>query len=113
MFASGPRWTSTVEINSNLDRCAQCPHRRFDGDQRTHDAAREMTVGQRCAPVGDRRDEFHALVLQRLARLDLRAHDIAVAHEQLELAEGVRDRLLGGNAALEEAYTFAVIEVVE
>src|SRR5258708_18416687 len=96
MFESSPSRTSTQPVTSHLDGRAARPHRRLDGHQHTYDAAPEVPAGQRDAAGLDGVHEFHALVLQRFARLDLRAHDVAVAHEQLELAIGFRDPIAGG-----------------
>src|SRR5438045_2634908 len=101
MSASGPSWTSAGLLILDRDGGATGLHRRLDRHQRSHDATRELAARERRTAGGHCADKFQALVLQRLARFDFRAHDIAIAHQKLELPIGVRDRLLGRDAPLE------------
>src|SRR5262245_45447440 len=98
MIESGPSSTSTdpgtsdfrvrpSDFNSGSVRA----HRRLDGGEGANDAEAELAARQRRLAAADRLHEIGALVLQRLAGLHLRAHDIAVADEQLELAVRVGD----------------------
>src|SRR5262252_2117456 len=61
-----------------IDGGAPRLHRRLDRDQRFDHAETEAGGRQRRPARPDRRHEFRALVLQRFARLDSRADDVAV-----------------------------------
>src|SRR5712672_784406 len=80
--AFGPRWTSTAPGISHFNGGSARSHRRLDRDQGTDHAGAEASVGERRTPGEDRIHEIGALVLERLARLDLRADDVAVADQQ-------------------------------
>src|SRR5215468_6381766 len=108
-----PSRTSAAPGRSHFNGCASRSHGRLDGHEGPDDADAEARVRQRRGPGSNRRDEFQALVLQRLARLHLRADDVAVADEQLELAERFGDRLADRYAALEDAHALHVVQVVE
>ena len=77
----------------------------------TPDAKRPLVSGGR--PRANRLDEIRALVLQRLTRLDLRADDVAVAHQQLEFAVRFGHRLTHGYSSLVDAHAFGIVEIVE
>src|SRR5258706_4548483 len=113
MFASGPRRTSTQPVTSHLDCRAAGAHRRLDCHQGADDAAAERPAGQRDAALLDRLDELQTLILERFARLDLGTDDVAVAHEQFELAVGFRNPVACRNAPLEVADPLDIVEIVE
>src|SRR5262245_15522743 len=102
-----------IRSPTDLDRRPPRPHRRLDGGQGANDATPEHSARERYAVRVDRVDELQALVLERLAWLDLGADDVAVAYEQLELAVGFRDGVAGRDAALVVPDPLDVVEVVE
>src|SRR5689334_5140959 len=87
-----PSRTSTAPGRSHFNGGSFRAHRFFDRDERLHDAEPEAGGGERRPSARHGVDELRALILQRLAGLDLRADDVAVADEQFELAVGVGDR---------------------
>src|ERR1700687_2761373 len=113
MFESGPRRTSTHPVTSHLGGGALRAHRRLDGGQRADHAPPAGAARQRDPACVDGLDELQALVLQRLARLDFRAHDVAIPHEQLELTIRFRHSIARGDAPFEVPDPLEVVEVVE
>src|SRR5712671_327362 len=85
-MAQAPRRTSAAPGRSHLNGGSSRSHRRLDGGERPDDAEAKAALRERRPAAHDRLDECLALVLQRLARRDFRADDVAVANEQLELA---------------------------
>src|SRR5258708_23722358 len=82
MTAPAPRRTSAAPGRSHFNGGSSRSHRRLDGDERPHHAEAEACLRERRPSGHDGLDEFVALVLQRLARLDLRADDVAVPDQQ-------------------------------
>src|SRR4051794_33720752 len=113
MLAPAPSRTSTAPGTSHFNGLSFRAHRCGDGHQRANDADSEASLRKRRLSGDDRVHEVGALVLQGLARLHLRADDVAVADQQLELAERVGDRLGRGHTALEHADAFDIVQVVE
>src|SRR3954449_12348180 len=114
MTDPAPSRTSTAPGRSHFNGGAFRAHGFFDRDQRLDDAQAEERGSERRASGHDRVDELGALVLQRLAGLDLPAEDVAGADEQLDLAVAVgRDGAADRDAALEHPNALAVVEVVE
>src|SRR5262245_61209961 len=117
---SAPRCTSAAPGSSDFwlptsdsNRGTPGTHRAVDRGQRSNHAEAELAAGDRRAAAVHGVDEVGALVLERLARLDLRADDVAVADQQLELAVRVGDRLAHRDAALEHAHALDVVQIVE
>src|SRR5262249_29787251 len=97
----------------HIDSRAARSHRGLDCDECFDHAEAEARGRQRRAARADRRHEIQALVLERLARLDFRADDVAVADEQLELAVRIGNRVAHRDAALEDAHALHVVQIVE
>src|SRR6266850_431096 len=112
-MAPAPRCTSAAPGRSHFNGRSSRAHRRLDRHESPDDAEAEARLRERRPAAHDRLDEFLALVLQRLARLDLRADDVAVADEQPEFAVRIGDRLADRDAALEDADALDVVQVVE
>ena len=89
------------------------PHRCVDRHQRSNHAGSEAPSGHGRRSREYRVDEICALVLERLARVDFRADDIAISNEQLELPERIGNGLAHRHAALEDPDPLDVVEVVE
>src|SRR5262249_8045147 len=111
--APAPMWTSTAPGTPHLNSGTSGGDRRLARGEGARDADAEAR-GDRRRPAGEQGiQEVAALVLQRLARFDLRTDDVAVTHEQLELAVRVRNRLADRDAALEHPHPFGVVQIVE
>src|SRR4029077_7329764 len=99
--AFAPGWTPTAPGTSHLNGCSPRSHRRLERDQGPHHAGAEAPGGERRPSAADRGHEIGALVIERLARRPPPADEVAVAHQQLELAIRIGDRLAGRDAAFE------------
>ena len=70
-------------------------------------------AGKRLAMPANGFDEVGKLSFQRLGQFDFGADDIAIAHQEFELAEGAGMRLADGDAFFVNAHALHAIEVVE